>query len=80
MYGYPMDRNPEEGIYSLNFEAGHRTFVKTMGNVPIYNGGKNENFKIQFLARKIYQYGSTLHQKMQNSNILGGMFKKKMIF
>ena len=28
MYGYHMDQNPEDGIYSLNFEAGHRTFVK----------------------------------------------------
>ena len=28
MYGCHMDQNPEDGIYSLNFEAGHRTFVK----------------------------------------------------
>ena len=28
MYGYHMNQNPEDGIYSLNFEAGHRTFVK----------------------------------------------------
>ena len=28
------------------------------------------------MARKIYQYGSTVYQKMQNSNILGGMFCK----
>ena len=28
MYGYHMDQNPEEGIYSFNFEAGHRTYVK----------------------------------------------------
>ena len=52
-----------------------------MGNGPIYNGGENENLEIQFMARKIYQYGSTVHQKMQNSNILGVMFsKKKLLF
>ena len=28
MYGYHTDQNQEEGIYSFNFEAGHRTFVK----------------------------------------------------
>ena len=28
MYGYHVDQNPENGIYSLNFEAGQRTFVK----------------------------------------------------
>ena len=48
-----------------------------MGKHGFYNGGKSENFKIQFLARKIYQYGSTVYQKMQNSNIWGGMFSKK---
>ena len=30
MYGYHMDQNPEDGIYSLNFEAGHRTVVKQL--------------------------------------------------
>jgi hypothetical protein len=30
MYGYHMDQNPEDGIYSLNFEAGHGTFVKQL--------------------------------------------------
>ena len=50
-----------------------------MGNSPIYNGGKNLNFEIQFLAKKIYQYGSTVYQKMQNSNIWGGMFPKKKL-
>ena len=28
MYGYIMDQNPEDGIYILNFEARHTTFVK----------------------------------------------------
>ena len=28
MYGYHKVQNPEEGIYSLSFEAGHYTFVK----------------------------------------------------
>ena len=43
MYGYHMDQNPEDGIYSLNFEAGHRTFVKqwemaqfTIGNSVLF--------------------------------------------
>ena len=31
MYGHHMDQNPEEGIYSWNFEAGHRNFVKQWG-------------------------------------------------
>ena len=48
-----------------------------MGNGPIYNGGENENFEIQFLARNIYQYGFTVYQKMQNGNIWGGMFSIK---
>jgi hypothetical protein len=32
MYGYHMDQNPEEGIYSLNFEAGHlwRKHIKSI--------------------------------------------------
>ena len=28
MYSYHMDQNPEDEIYSLDFVAGHRTFVK----------------------------------------------------
>ena len=55
-------------------------FEVIMGKHGFYNRGKSENFKIQFLARKIYQYGSTVYQKMQNSNIWGGgggMFSKK---
>ena len=43
MYGYYIDQNPEDGIYNLNFEAGHRTFVKqwemaqfTIGKSVIY--------------------------------------------
>ena len=37
------------------------------------------NFEIHFLARKIYQYGSTVYQKIQNSNIWGGIFSKKKL-
>ena len=47
------------------------------GKHRFYNGGMNENFEIQFVARKIYQYGPTVYQKMQNSNIWGGMFSFK---
>ena len=28
MYGYHIDQNPKKIIYSLNFEAAHRVFVK----------------------------------------------------
>ena len=51
MYGYHMDENPEDGIYSLNFEAVHRTFVKqwTMAQLTI---GKSVIFFF-FFGQKI---------------------------
>ena len=53
-------------------------FIK--GKHGFYNGGITEKFEIPFLARKIYQYWSRVYQKMQNSNIWGGMFSKKNWF
>ena len=47
MYGYQMDQNPEEGLYSLNLEAGHHVF-KTMENGRTYNREKCNFFKIFF--------------------------------
>ena len=43
MYGYHMDQNPEDGMYSLNFEAGHRTFVKQW-EMSQFTIGKSVNF------------------------------------
>ena len=37
-----------------------------------YNGGKSENLEIPFLAKTIYQYGSTVYQNSLNYNIFGG--------
>ena len=64
--------------------AGGKSCLATLfkvikGNHRFYNGGQTENFEIQFFARKICQYGSTVYQKMQNSNIWGGMFSKKKL-
>ena len=43
MYGHHTDQNPEEGIYSLNFEARHRTFVKQW-EMAQFTIGKSVNF------------------------------------
>ena len=43
MYGYHVDQNPEGGIYSLNFEAGHRTFV-IQWDMAQFTIGKNVIF------------------------------------
>ena len=71
----------ESTAKKIEFSSGKfclATFFKGYnGKTWIYNGGKSEHFKIQFLARKIYQYGATVYQKMQNSNIWEGMFSKK---
>ena len=52
-------------------------FQVIKGKHRFYNGGKQENFEIPFLARKSGQYWSRVYQKMRNSNIWGGMFSKK---
>ena len=36
--------------------------------------------KSNFLSKKIYQYGLTVYQKMQNSNIWGVCFLLKKLF
>ena len=55
-----------------------RQFFKVIkGKHGFYNGGKTEKIEIPFLARQIDQYWSIVYQKMQNSNIWGGMFPKK---
>ena len=51
MYGYQMDQNPEDGIYSLNFEAGHRTFVKQW-EMAQFTIGKRVIFLKLFLLDK----------------------------
>ena len=43
-----------------------------MGKHGFYNRGKSENFESNFWPEKIYQYGFTVYQKMENSNIEGG--------
>ena len=53
-------------------------FIK--GKHGFYNEGKTEKFEIPFLARKIGQYWSRVHRKMQNRKIWGGMFPKKSWF
>ena len=55
MYGYNMDQNPKELIYSLNFKAPHRVFVKqweiaefTIGETVFFFkqlNGTNNKFK-----------------------------------
>ena len=49
----------------LEFSSGKSclaTLLKViMGKHGFYNAAKSENFKIQFHARKIYQYGSTVY-------------------
>ena len=52
MYGYHMDQNPEDGIYSLNFEAGHRTFVKQWEMAQFTIGKSVIFFKEFFLDKK----------------------------
>ena len=48
MYGYHMDQNPEEGIYSLNFEAGHRVFVNQWETAYFTNVQTSLNLKLTF--------------------------------
>ena len=53
MYGYHMYQNPEDGIYSLNFEAGHRTFVKQW-EMAQFTIGKSVIFlKLFWLDKKL---------------------------
>ena len=51
MYGYHMDQSPEDGICSLNFEAGHRTFVKQW-EMAQFTRGKSVIFLKLFLLDK----------------------------
>ena len=68
----------------LEFRKGNlfpAIFLKIIrGKHRFYNGGKIENFEIPLLTRKIYQYWSRIYQKMQNSNIWGGMFSEESLF
>ena len=50
------------------------------GKHGFYNGGKTEKFEIPFLAKKIGQYWSRVHRKMQNRNIRGVCFLRKVDF
>ena len=65
-----MNRNWQVDNFSM--------FLK--GKHGFYNGGKTEKIEIPFLVRKTDQYWSRVYQKMQNSNIWGGMFPKKSWF
>ena len=59
-------------------------FLVISGKNRFDNGGIYDNFELPFFARKIYQYGSTVYQKMQNYNIfslVGGVsFLSKVHF
>ena len=59
-------------------------FLVISGKNRFDNGGIYDNFELPFFARKIYQYGSTVSQKMQNYNIfslVGGVsFLSKVHF
>ena len=63
MYGYHMDQNPEDGIYSLNFEAGHRTLVKQW-EMAQFTIGKSVIFFKLFLLDKIYIQMSSYFTKL----------------
>ena len=51
-----------------------------MGNHGFYNWAKPKKIDIDFSGQKIYQYCSRVYQKMQNSNIWGGMFSEESSF
>ena len=53
-------------------------FIK--GKHGFLQWGNTKKNLIPCLARKVDQYWSRVYQKMQNSNILGGMFPKKSWF
>ena len=53
-------------------------FQVIMGKQGFYNGKKYDNFEISFLARITYQCGSTVYQKMQNCNMWGVCFLRKV--
>ena len=46
-----MDQNPEDGIYSLHLEAGHRTFVK-QSEMAQFTIGKSVIFFNHFFLEK----------------------------
>ena len=69
MYGYHMDQNPEDGIYSLNFEAGHRTLVKQWEMAQFTIGKKCNFFEIIFFGQKISPNKFIFHQIMPDITI-----------
>ena len=65
----------------LDWDCGLATILNVlMEKCGFYNGGKSEDFEIQFLARTIYQYWSRVYQKMWNSDIWGVCFLRKVDF
>ena len=64
--------------FAVHFSGMATPFLVIMGKQGFYNGKKYENFEIQFLARIIYQCGSTVYQKMQNCNMWGVCFLRKV--
>ena len=61
-----MDQNPEEGIYILNFEAGHRTLkVKQWEMAQFIIGKSVNNFSRQTISRN--QFIS--HQNRQDKTL-----------
>ena len=62
MYSYHMDQNPEEGIYSLNFKAGHGGFVNQW-EMAYFTMGKKVNFLYWLLDQKKYINMGLKHTK-----------------
>ena len=75
MHGYHTDQNPEEGIYSFNFEAGHCTFVKQWEMTQFIIGKSGIFFEIIFLVKK---KSKSVHisPKYAGYNILLGLLRK----
>ena len=74
MYGYHADQNPEEGIYSWSFEAGHRTFVNN-GKWPNLRQGKCKYLEIISLDQKICPNKFMFNQIMQYITLIGSLGK-----
>ena len=72
MYGYHMDQNPEDGIYSLNFEARHRTFVKQWEMAQFTKGKSGHFFEIIFLDNLLFH----VSPKYAGYNPLLGLLRK----
>ena len=77
MYGYHMDQNPEDGIYSLNFEAGHRTFVKQW-EMSQFTIGKSVNFWKYFFLQQISLNEFIFHHIMHDITLYWVFWEKSI--